>query len=120
MSSPDKSSSKKSTGSRFDLCLTPPYSPVVQPRRTDSTSKVRTSLFLPSSEKEVKAEEKELAVGNDEECILNLNGLTQGIQNMLVCATYKSNDISLTARNLGTSSVLTIHCQKCDRERIVS
>ena len=49
MSSTKNSSSKKSTGSRFDLCLTPPYSPVVEPRRrTDSTARVRTSLF-PSS-----------------------------------------------------------------------
>ena len=46
----------------------------------------------------------------------NLNELTQGIQNMLVCATCKSNNISLTAMNIGVSSVLTLQCQKCDRE----
>ena len=113
MSSTKNSSSKESTGSRFDLCLTPPYSLVVEPRRkTDSTAKVRTSLF-PSSP-DIKPEKPELSVGKDEECILNLSGLTKGIQDMLVCANCKSNNVYLTARHLGVSSVVTIKCHECD------
>ena len=64
MSSTKNSSSKKITGFRFDLCLTPPYSPVVEPRRrTDSTARVRTLLFLSSPD--IKTEKKNRAFSGE-------------------------------------------------------
>jgi len=108
-----KKKGKRSLGKRLEA--TPPQHPPLGSRRSSSCfTTTRTSLFG------TKLPNKVQTIINKNNCLVNLENLSSGVQNQFQCRFCCSNDIELKEKELlGVSSILEIRCNNCMQHTVV-